>query len=297
MSNKKLMGIIVALHTPFTNEGELDLSGLRENMEYEIDSGVHGLMVNGGTGEGASLSRQEKKQTIEEAVSIAKGKLPVIAATGQSSTRTTMELTKDAKEAGADMALIITPYYIIPNDLGLVNHYKSIAKNVDIPIVLYNLPQCTTVTLTPALIASLASEIPSIVGLKESSGNMSQFVEIVRLAGSKISVLSGCDDLILQSLVSGASGAMVALANVAPKQLVEMYDRVQSGDLKRSREIYDKLLPIAKAISDNNNIPATLKAAVEILGRPAGPGRSPILPATQSEKQKLKEALAFAELL
>jgi len=297
MPNKKLMGIIVALHTPFTKEGELDLSGLRENIRYEIDSGVQGLMVNGGTGEGSSLSRQEKKQTIEVAVSESSGKLPVIAATGQPSTRITLELTKDAKEAGADMVLIITPYYSIPNELGLVNHYKFIAKNVDIPIVLYNLPQWTTMTLTPSLIASLSTEIPGIVGLKESSGNMSQFVEIIRLVGSKISVLSGCDDLIFQSLVSGAAGAMVALANIAPKQLVEMYTCVQSGDLKKSREIYDKLLPIAKAIGDNNNIPATLKAAVEILGRPAGAARSPILPATQSERQKIKEALVFAELL
>jgi 4-hydroxy-tetrahydrodipicolinate synthase len=293
----KLRGIVPAIITPFTNEGKLDEQGLRETLRYLIKSGVHGLMVNGSTGEAANLSQKERKRTTEVAVSEAKGELPVVTGTGDPSTEVTVSLTRDAKEAGADAAMIVTPYYLIPNEEGLIKHYKTVAKNVDIPIVIYNIPAHTKVNLTAPMIAGLCKEVPNILGLKDSSGNLSNFAETIKLVGEKIAVMTGCDDLLLQSFVLGASGAIVAIGNIAPTMVVQMFDFVKEGKIDKAREIYFKLLPIAKAIGSEFNFPAPVKEAIRLLGRPAGPTRSPIVQVPDQEKEDIRKALKEAGLL
>jgi len=293
----KFVGIIPAVVTPFTDENKLDVDALRQAIRFYIKNGVHGIMVNGSTGEVASLSADERKKVVEIAVEETKKGIPVIAGTGASSTATTIELTKDAKDAGADTAMIVTPYYLIPNEEGLIKHYKTIAEKVDIPIMPYNIPAHTNVNLTPSIIARLCKEVPNIVGLKDSSGNLSQFAETIRLIGNKISVLNGGDDLLLPSLILGGHGAIIALANIAPKMTVELFDSVQEGDIKRAREIYYKLLPIARAIGSERNFPAPVKEALKQLGRSAGSTRSPIVQLTDQEKEQISDALKYAGLI
>ena len=290
-------GIIPAVITPFTQEGKLDEDTLRDTIRFLIDSRVYGLMVNGSTGEAANLSSEERKRVIKITVDEGEGKVPIIAGTGTPSTKVTIELTKDAKDAGANAAMIVTPFYLIPNTEGIIRHYKTIAENVDIPIVLYNIPQHTKVNLIPSLIAQLCEEIPSIVGLKDSYGNLGQFAETIRLVGNKISVLSGCDDLLLPSFILGARGAIIALGNIAPSMAVDMFNSVQKGDLDKAKDIYFKLLPTTRAIGSEYNFPAPVKEAIKLLGRPGGPTRSPIVPITEQEREDIREALKYAGLL
>jgi len=296
-SRFELRGVIPAVITPFSEQEELDEDGLRTTLRYLIASGVHGVMVNGSTGEAENLSPEERKRIAEITVAEAKGKIPVVVGTGVPSTRVTIELTKDAKEAGADAVMIVTPFYLIPNEEGLAKHYKAVAENVDIPIVIYNIPQHTTVNLTPPMISHLCEEVPNIAALKDSAGNLSLFAETVRLVGDKISVLTGCDDQLLPAFVLGAHGTIVALANIAPSQTVEIFDAVQKGNIDKARKIYYDLLPIAQAISSSSNFPAPVKEAIKILGRPAGPTRSPIVPVNEKDREDIRKALKHAGLL
>jgi len=293
----KLQGIIPAIITPFKAKGEFDEDAQRENLNFLVKNGVHGLMVNGTTGEAESLSPEERVKNVELAVQASAGKLPVIAGVGVPSTQPTIELAQDAKKAGADAVLIVTPFYLIPNDEGLMKHYKTIASAVDIPIVVYNIPPHTKVNVTPALLERLCKEVPSIVGLKDSYGNVSQFAETVAKVGDKISVLNGCDDLSLPTFIVGAPGAIICLANIAPKMTVEMYDAVRKNDFEKARKIYHKLLPIARGIGSEFNFPAPVKEAINLLGRKAGPPRSPIVPVSSQERENLKTALGYAGLL
>lgn len=293
----ELNGIIPAVITPFTKEGKLDEDALRANMRFLIKSGIHGVMVNGSTGEAENLSPRERKRVIKIAVEESGGKVPVIAGTGVPSTRVSIKLTRDAKDGGADAAMIVTPFYLIPNTEGIIKHYKAIAENVDIPIVPYSIPQHTKVTLTPSIIAQLCEEIPNIVGLKDSSGNMGQFAENIELVGDKISILTGCDDLLLPSFILGARGAIIALGNIAPTMAVDLFNFVQRRNIEKAKEVYFKLLPIARAIGSEFNFPAPVKESIRLLGRPAGPTRSPIVPMTEQEIETIKEALKYAGLL
>ncbi|GAI04654.1 unnamed protein product, partial [marine sediment metagenome] len=231
--------------TPFTEKGEVDIEGIVENVEFLTKSGVHGIVVNGCTGEAVSLTREERTKVIRTSVNAAKGKVKIIAGTGVPTTRQVIELTEDAKSAGADTVLVITPFLEIPSKEGLFKHYETLAKTVDIPVIVYNIPQHTGVEIDPQTLNKLA-EIDNIVGVKDSSGNLSQFAEMIRLTGDKISVLSGSDDLLFQSFLMGASGAIIALGNIAPKMTVDLYNAVKDGDIEKAKEIYYKLLPVAR---------------------------------------------------
>lgn len=296
--NKKIriVGINPAMITPFTEKGEVDIEGIVENVEFLTKSGVHGVVVNGCTGEAVSLTREERTKVIRTSVNAAKGKVKIIAGTGVPTTRQVIELTEDAKSAGADVVLVITPFLEIPSKEGLFKHYETLAKTVDIPIIVYNIPQHTGVEIDPQTLNKLA-EIDNIVGVKDSSGNLSQFAEMIRLTGDKISVLSGSDDLLFQSFLMGASGAIIALGNIAPKMTVDLYNAVKDGDIEKAKGIYYKLLPVARGIGAPENFPAPVKEAVTMLGRPAGPCREPILPLSDKEKEELKSYLKIAGLL
>ena len=292
----KVEGIIPALLTPFTGAGELDVEGISKTVDFLIESGVSEVMCLGSTGEAAALTKEERIKVTETTVKAANGRVPVMVGTGAPTTREVIEQTKEVKSAGADSVMIVTPFYEIPSQEGLYRHYASIAETVDIPIVLYNIPPHTNVEIGLHTLERLV-EIDNIVALKDSSGNLSYFAEVMRLVGDKISVLTGGDDITLPCFALGCHGAILALCNIAPRMIVDLYQAVQQKEMSKAEKLYYQLLPMARAISVPENFPAPLKEAVTMLGRPAGLSRSPIMPVSESEKATIREALKIAKLI
>jgi 4-hydroxy-tetrahydrodipicolinate synthase len=289
-------GIIPAMLTPFTKSGDLDLDGLKKNVDFLIENSVSQIMCLGSTGEAATLTREECVKIIEATVKAAGGRVPVMAGTGATSTREVIERSREAKSAGADSVMIVTPFYEIPNQEGLYQHYATIAEAIDIPICLYNIPPHTQVEIAPETLEKLA-KIGNIQALKDSSGNLNYFAEVMRRVGDKMSILNGGDDITLPCFALGCHGAILALANIAPRMVVELFQATQQNDKGKSLEIFFKLLPIARAISVAQNFPAPVKEAVNMLGRASGPARSPIVPVDSAEKEVIKKALQHAGLL
>jgi 4-hydroxy-tetrahydrodipicolinate synthase len=292
----KVEGIIPAMLTPFTGAGDLDVDGIKKTVNFLIENGVSQVMCLGSTGEAAALNTKERTELIETAVKAANGRVPVMVGTGAPTTRETIEQSREAKGAGADSVMIVTPFYEIPTQDGLYRHYATIAEEVDIPIVLYNIPPHTNVEIGLHTLERLV-EIDSIIGLKDSSGNLSYFAEAMRLVGDKIAVLTGGDDITLPCFALGCHGAILALCNIAPRMVVDTFRAVQQKDMEKALKIYNQLLPIARAISTAENFPAPLKEAVMMLGRPAGLARSPIMPVGEAEKVTIRAALKAANLL
>jgi len=292
----KVEGIIPAMLTPFTEKGEVDGNGIRENVDFLIENGVSGIMCIGSTGEAAALTKEERIEVIETTVKATKGRVPVMAGTGAPTTKEVIEKSKEAKNAGADLVMIVTPFYEIPNQEGLYRHYATIAETVDIPIVMYNIPPHTNVEIRLPTLERLV-KIGNIVALKDSSGNLSYFAEVMLRVGDKIGVLTGGDDITLPCFALGCHGAILALCNIAPRMVVDLYQAVQKKELEKALQLYYQLLPIARAISTSENFPAPLKEAVNMLGRPAGPARSPIMPVDETEKATIRKALKAANLL
>jgi len=275
MKKLVLEGIMPPHITPMKHDGEIDESSLRECVRFWIESGVHGLVPCGSNGEAPYLSREERKKVIEIVVEEANGKIPVIAGTGCMSTKETIALTKDAEDVGATAALIVTPFYFRLSNREIIEHFKEISESVDIPIVLYNVPKFTGVNLEPSVIAQLA-ELDQVIGVKDSSGSIWQIAEIIRLAGNKLSVLAGTGDVIFPTLMLGGRGAIVAIANVAPKICVNLYEAVKSGQYSKAKELQLKLLPLNEVLTKKYGVTA-VKEALNIIGKPAGYPRKPLL--------------------
>lgn len=292
----KVDGIIPAMLTPFTDAGEVDTAGIQETVDYLISSGVSQVMCLGSTGEAAALTRNERIGVIETTVKAARGRVPVMAGTGAPTTRDVIEQTREAKNTGADLVMIVTPFYEMPTQEGLYKHYAAVAEAVDMPIVLYNIPPHTNVEIGLPTLDRLA-DIDNIVGLKESSGNLGYFAEAMRLVGDRIPVLTGGDDITLPCFALGCHGAILALANIAPRNLVDLYQAVRDRDMEAAARMYYGLLPIARAINTTENFPAALKEAVNQLKRPAGPARSPIMPVSQLEADTIRQGLKTAGLI
>ncbi len=288
-------GIYPALITSFTSSGELDLEGIQANVEFLIGKGISGLLVCGSTGEAAALTRDERITVIQTVVKTAAGRIKILVGTGAPATAETIRNCQEAKQAGADAVLIITPFYIIPSQDGLYEHYKAINDAIKMPFFLYNLPQHTGVDITIDSLEKLAG-LEYIRGIKESSGRGSYIAEAIARVGARMAVIEGGDDVVFPSLCMGAAGSIVALGNLAPAELVSIYQAVQAKDIEKARSIYFKILPIARAISVSINFPAGVKAGVELLGRRAGPCRSP-LAITSEEKENVRKALIASGLL
>jgi len=276
-------GVFPAIITPFKEDGSLDEEGLRRNIEYLQKSGIAGIVPCGTTGESATLTFEEHKKVVEIAVDCAK--VPVIAGTGSNNTREAIELTRHAAEAGADAALLITPYYNKPNDRGMFEHFKTVAEKCDIPIVLYNVPKRTGIDLKPDMVARL-SKIKNIKAVKEASGSPGQVAQIIeQTRDSGFSVLSGDDDLTLPLMALGASGVVSVVANVAPRKTVALVDAMLSGNLEAARKLHYELLPLVRAMFLETN-PIPVKTAHNLIGLAAGPLRLP-LAALAPEKEKI----------
>ncbi|MBA7518116.1 4-hydroxy-tetrahydrodipicolinate synthase [subsurface metagenome] len=295
MEKMKFEGLMPAIITPMDKDGEIDFEGLKKNVEFYLDAGCTGIVANGSTGEAVNLSREERIEVVKKVVEVVKGKVKVIAGTGAPTTNVTIQYTKDAMKAGADAVLVITPFNAIPNKEGLYLHYKEVAE-VGIPVIMYNLPQHTSVEIDLETMGRLV-KLDNIVGLKESSGNLSYFGEAIRLFSEDITLISGCDDLILQTLSMGIPALILAFGNIAPKMIIEMYNAIKNNDFVSAREKYYKLLPMARAIGDSVNFPAPVKEAVRLLGRPSGPPRLSTLPVNQEESEEIRKKLIYAGLL
>lgn len=281
-------GVFTALVTPFLANGELDLEGFKKNLAFQAERSADGVVILGTTGESSTVNYHERKQLIEIAVNELKGTLPVVIGTGSNSTATTIAMTAEAKKLGADAAIIITPYYNKPTQNGLYEHYKAITQEVDLPVIVYNCPGRTSVNLLPATFVKL-SHLKNIDCIKEASGNILQISEILEQLPD-VSLLSGDDGLTLPSVCLGAKGVVSVLSNLDPKPIKEMLNAFESGDFVLARQLHHKMLPLIRALFVETN-PIPVKAAMNLLGQPAGPCRLPLTEASPSCIENLKNLL------
>lgn len=282
-------GSMVALVTPF-KDGKVDEKKLRELVDFHIKNGTDVLVPCGTTGESATLSFEEHEKVVEVVIDQAKGKVPVIAGTGSNNTEEALKLTKHAKEAGANGALVITPYYNKPTQKGMYLHFEKIAKEVDIPIVLYNVPGRTSVNLLPETVAKLA-KIKNIVGIKEASGDLKQASDIIGLCGDKFDLISGDDFIVFPMLALGGRGVISVVANLVPAEMAALIDEFNKGNLEKARATHYKIFPLCKAMFIETN-PGPVKTAMALQGLLDTPElRLPLAPMSEENVEKLKKVL------
>jgi 4-hydroxy-tetrahydrodipicolinate synthase len=289
-----LKGSIVAIVTPFKN-GKIDEGKLKELIEFQIANGTDGIVPCGTTGESATLTYEEHHQVIDFTIKVVDGRIPVIAGTGSNSTAESIGLTKYAKAAGADGALLITPYYNRPTQKGLVAHFRAVAEAVEIPMVIYNVPARTGVNMLPESIAELA-DIPHLVGVKEASGSLQQITELITLCGDKISVLSGDDFIVMPILSVGGKGVISVVANVAPALMASLVDAFEGGEFRKASQIQRDAFPLCQAMFLETN-PIPVKTALALMGKIDGELRLPLVGMSDANLKKLKEILVKYELI
>ncbi|OPY10715.1 MAG: 4-hydroxy-tetrahydrodipicolinate synthase [Syntrophus sp. PtaU1.Bin005] len=287
-------GAIVAIVTPFKN-GEVDEQALRELIEFQIESGTDGIVPCGTTGESATLSHAEHDRVIEITIDAVKKRVPVIAGTGSNSTAEAMRLTRHAHEAGADGALVVAPYYNRPSQEGLYQHYKTLAESVPMPIVPYNIPSRTGVNILPETVARLA-KIDNIVGVKEASGSLKQMNEVIQLCDSTFSVLSGDDFFTLPLLTLGGKGVISVISNVAPADMAGLVDAFEAGDLKKARELHDRMVSLIDALFLETN-PVPVKAALAMMGKMSADVRLPLCRMSEGNLERLRQAMRHYRLI
>jgi 4-hydroxy-tetrahydrodipicolinate synthase len=283
-----LKGAIVAIVTPF-RDGNIDEKALRELIEFQIVNGTDGIVPCGTTGESATLSHEEHDRVIEITIDAVGKRVPVIAGTGSNSTAEALRLTRHAYEAGADGALLVCPYYNRPSQEGLYRHFKTVAENVPIPIVLYNIPGRTGVNLLPETVARLA-KIENIVGIKEASGALKQMSEVIALCGDDFTVLSGDDFFTLPLMLLGGRGIISVLSNVAPGDMAAMIDAFEAGDMTKAKALHEKMVPLIDALFIETN-PVPVKAALAMMGKLNYEVRLPLAGLSEANYEKLRKVM------
>ena len=287
-------GSIVAIVTPFKN-GEVDEDAYRKLIEFQIENGTSAIVPCGTTGESATLNHEEHARVIDIAVEAVNKRVPVIAGTGGNSTQEAIELTEHAKKVGVEATLQVTPYYNKPTQEGLYQHFSAIAKAVPLPQVLYNVPGRTSVNMLPETVARLA-ELPEMVAIKEASGNLGQMAEIVNLAGDKITLLSGDDNITLPVLAIGGKGVISVVANIVPKDTSDLVRFWEEGKFEEARAVFYKLFPLCQAMFFETN-PIPVKTSVALMGMIQDEMRLPLCAMAPSNLEKLKKALAAYGLI
>jgi 4-hydroxy-tetrahydrodipicolinate synthase len=275
--------------TPLDDQEELDEAALRHLVNYLIERGVHGLFPVGSQGEFYAFSPEEKQCVWGIVVEEAAGRVPVYAGTGAITTRQVIELNKVAEKAGVSAVSVLTPFFIHPTEAELYDHYTAIAEATSLPVLLYNNPGRTGVKLSASFVARLG-EHPNIAGIKDSSGDLTLTIEMVRQTDDDFTVLMGRDSLIFAGLQHGIKGAIAATANVAPTLVVEIYEAFQEGDLARALAAQEKLLPLRTAFG-LGTFPVVVKDAMNMIGVPAGPARRPLRSLTGEARDKLRQVL------
>lgn len=287
-------GVFTALITPF-RDGAVDERALQELVELQVSAGIDGLVPCGSTGEAATLSHAEHRRVVEVVVAAARGRVPVLAGTGSNSTTEAIALTRHAKEAGADGALLISPYYNKPTQEGVVAHYAAVARETAFPLVVYNIPGRTSSNLLPATIGRLA-EIEQIVGVKESCGNIDQIAHVIACVPEGFTVLSGDDALTLPLLAMGGHGVISTTSNVAPSEMASLVRAFRAGDVQRARDVHYRLLPLFDALFVETN-PIPVKAAVALRGLVREEIRLPLTKITAPNRERLQFVMKELGLL
>jgi len=281
-------GSMVALVTPFKN-GAVDWQSLEALIDFHLQSGTHGIVPCGTTGESATLSHQEHDEVIRAVIKAVNKRIPVIAGTGSNSTEEGVRLTREAEKSGADGALMISPYYNRPTQEGIYQHYKKVAAAVGIPIIVYNIPGRTGSKIEPETLARM-SEIKNIAGVKEATGSVDQAIDVIRLCGDRLAVYSGEDSLIFSLMALGGKGVISTVANVAPKETAALTEACLNGNWQKGRELQFKLMPLIRSLFiESNPIPA--KTALSLMGKCSSDLRLPLTPMAEGNVQKLKQTM------
>ncbi|PTQ88528.1 4-hydroxy-tetrahydrodipicolinate synthase [Agitococcus lubricus] len=289
-----ITGSLVALVTPMQDNGDIDWPALKQLVEWHIAEGTHAIVAVGTTGESATLDVDEHCAVIKAVVDTAAGRIPIIAGTGANSTREAIELTKSAKEAGADACLLVTPYYNKPTQEGLFQHYKAIAEAVDIPQILYNVPGRTGVDMSNATVARLAG-VPNIVGIKDATGNLERGQELLTLVGDKMAVYSGDDATAYRLILMGAKGNISVTANVAPKAMSAICEAALAGDAQTANALNQPLEALHRDLFVESN-PIPVKWALFSMGRIAQGIRLPLTVLAPQCQDTVRQALTQAGL-
>lgn len=296
MENSELKGTITAIVTPFKKDLSIDYDAFERLVNYQIESGIEGIVVCGSTGESATMSSKEKLSLIIRAIEISDGRVPIIAGTGSNDTAATIDMTLLAKGSGADGVLLVAPYYNKPSQEGLYHHYLAISEAVDIPQIIYNVPGRSGINITAETQLKIAENCKNVFATKEASGDLEQMAEIMNYAPEGFSLFCGDDALALPSIALGAVGVISVLSNYAAKEFGDCVRAALNGDFVESRRLHYKYLELMQLnFIESNPVPA--KAALNLMGMIDNYVRLPLVPITEASNQKIKTALLNAEII
>jgi 4-hydroxy-tetrahydrodipicolinate synthase len=290
-----LKGSLVALITPFRDDGTVDEKAFQALVAWQIEQGTHAVVPCGTTGESPTLSHDEHKRVIELCIEAARGKVPVVAGTGSNSTAEAIELTRHAKAAGADAALVVTPYYNKPTQEGLYRHYKAINDAVDLPIIIYNIPPRCVIDMSVQTLARLA-QLPNIMGVKDATGDITRPIKTRLAIGPDFCQLDGDDATVLAFLAHGGHGCISVTANIAPRLCADLHEAWQRGDFAAAAAIHDRLLPLHESLFCETN-PGPIKYAASLLGRSSAAMRLPLCEVAASTRERVGEAMRGVGLI
>ncbi|MGA2465058.1 MAG: 4-hydroxy-tetrahydrodipicolinate synthase [Thermodesulfobacteriota bacterium] len=296
MESKDLKGVIAAIATPFNGKEKVDVAGLKKLTKYVVEGGVQGIMTTGGTGEFPHLQRDEKKLVTCTVAEVVKGRVLVIAGTAACSTMEAIMLSEDARQVGADAVILTPPYYFKLPDESLLSHFREVAKNVRVPVVVYNNPLYTGNNLSPELIAKL-SKIEGIIGLKQSNPDLGQLVEVIRTSRKGFSVLTGIDSQFYPALCVGGKGIFSTAACVVPRMMAGIYEAFQKEDHSKALAQHMRLQILNRFLEYDPGYVTPCKEALKMMGLPAGPVRRPLPNLTAAQKRDLKAALKKLRLM
>jgi 4-hydroxy-tetrahydrodipicolinate synthase len=289
-------GTFTALVTPFQEDGGLDLESLSQLVEWQIETGIDGLVPCGSTGESATLSPAEHIQVIRHVIDVAAGRVPIVPGTGSNNTREAIDLTAEAKQAGADGALLISPYYNKPTQDGIFHHYRTIAEETGLPLICYNIPGRTSSRIEPETIGRI-SRVPGMAGVKEAGADLVKMAQAIALSDPSFLFISGDDAITLPLLAIGGCGLISTSSNVVPVEMAEITRAHQRGEVEKAREVHYRLLPLMNALFIETN-PIPVKAALHLMGRiKTATVRLPLTPMQKQAQDQLEPVLAELELI
>lgn len=283
-------GAGVAIVTPMTTNEDVNYDKLKELIDFQIDNGTDCIVIAGTTGESSTLTMEEHRDVIKAAVEFTNHRVPVVAGTGSNCTRTAIQLSQEAEEAGVDGLLIVTPYYNKATQEGLIGHYSQIAQNTKYPIIMYNVPGRTGCNLLPETVATLFNKEANIVGLKEATGNMAQASKTMYLTDGKLDMYSGEDGLVLPLLSIGAQGVISVWSNIAPAKAHQLCESYFNGDIATAQKLQREAIPLIDALFSEVN-PIPVKKAMNLMGMEVGPLRSPMCEMSPSNAAKMAEVM------